>query len=303
MIIIITSTIVIVYFLIKLAWCFITKPWHHIPSPKGEIPFIGHILSISENSHDRFTYFMKLSEEYNGLFVMWVFLKPIANCTDVNMFEKLLMEQKFLTKARYYSFLHDWLGTGLLTSCGSKWKQRRKLLTPCFHFDILSDFATIFNKHSKKFVAFLEQNCRNNTSFDAFRITKAYALDVIIEAAMGVECLALDSVKYSKTSDYMHCVEAFIALIHLRYIKPWFWNSWIYKFSNEGRRYYDALNKIHSFVKDVVQERIKQCSANKCSDDRQKVFLDLLLDAYRILSNIPALFIKPASLINPPFFR
>ena len=279
MFIIITSTIVIVYLLIKLAWYFITKPWHHIPSPKGEIPFFGHILSIPGEGNDQFKYICKLHKEYNGLFVIWVFIKPVLHCSDVNMFEKLLMEQKYLTKSWFYSFLHDWLGAGLLTSSGSKWKQRRKLLTPCFHFDVLSDFATIFNRHSKKCITYLEENCKNN-SFDAFCFTKVYALDVIVEAAMGVECHALDSVKYSKESDYMHCVEALMALIISRHTKPWFWISWIYKFSNEGRQYYNALNKIHSFVKDVVQERIKQRSASKCSDDRQKVFLDLLLDAY-----------------------
>ena len=62
--------------------------------------------------------------------------------------QALLGSSKLIDKSREYNYLHPWLNTGLLTSTGSKWHARRKMLTPTFHFKILEDFIDIFNKQS-----------------------------------------------------------------------------------------------------------------------------------------------------------
>ena len=59
--------------------------------------------------------------------------------------EKILgASSKHLSKGFVYNFLHPFLKTGLLTSDGEKWHQRRRMLTPAFHFNILREFAEIF---------------------------------------------------------------------------------------------------------------------------------------------------------------
>ncbi len=45
-----------------------------------------------------------------------------------------------------YPLLEPWLGKGLATNNGESWQQRRKLLTPAFHFQILQNFLPIMNK-------------------------------------------------------------------------------------------------------------------------------------------------------------
>lgn len=58
--------------------------------------------------------------------------------------EQILNSSKHLEKGIIYDILHPFLKTGLLTSAGEKWHQRRKMLTPTFHFNILRDFCEIF---------------------------------------------------------------------------------------------------------------------------------------------------------------
>lgn len=55
---------------------------------------------------------------------------------------------KHTEKSIIYKFLHPWLGTGLITSCGEKHLTRRKLLTPSFHFNILKNVQISINKQT-----------------------------------------------------------------------------------------------------------------------------------------------------------
>ena len=58
--------------------------------------------------------------------------------------EKILCSSKHLKKGIIYKLLHPFLKSGLLTSSGTKWHQRRRMLTNAFHFDILKEFCEIF---------------------------------------------------------------------------------------------------------------------------------------------------------------
>lgn len=69
-------------------------------------------------------------------------------------------------------------GTGLLTSKDRKWFQRRRIITPTFHFQILEQFFDIFNRESNKLIHNLKSFV-NQGDIDIYRNITLCALDVI----------------------------------------------------------------------------------------------------------------------------
>ncbi|GBM58265.1 hypothetical protein AVEN_119316-1, partial [Araneus ventricosus] len=77
------------------------------------------------------------------------FAQPTSHQTpQINLWE-LLVEKKMLEKSLLYKWFKPILGCGLFTSGVAKWKQRKKLLAPCFHSDVLRGFLSVFNEQSR----------------------------------------------------------------------------------------------------------------------------------------------------------
>jgi len=64
-------------------------------------------------------------------------------------------------------------------STGDKWKARRKLLTPTFHFKILHDFISVFNEQSKILQEKLLARADGRTQINVFNDITLCALDII----------------------------------------------------------------------------------------------------------------------------
>ena len=102
---------------------------------------------------------------------------------DPKVAETILSSQKLLDKGEDYERMKSWLGTGLLIATGKKWHQRRKIITPSFHFQILEKFVEIMDEQGKVLISKLEPF--DGQQVNIYRLVNFYALDVICESAMG----------------------------------------------------------------------------------------------------------------------
>ncbi|CAJ0575857.1 unnamed protein product, partial [Mesorhabditis spiculigera] len=179
-----------------------------------------------------------------------------------------------ITKGVDYRFIEPWIGTGLLTSTGAKWKSRRRMLTPTFHFKMLDGYAAVFDRESRKLCTYLEKY--DGKEVDLFPIVKHCALDIICESAMGVSVNALENenCSYVKALMDMGWLTLEWALNPINWFPPFWYLS--------GRKF--MFDRVVKELTDFTKEVIKQRKAEFAKGDRKKLgtkqtFLDLLLEA------------------------
>lgn len=124
-------------------------------------------------------------------------------------------------------FFQPWLGTGLLTSTHQKWKTRRKLLTPAFHFRILDDALEAFNAQGQILAEVLEEDSKNATdnTIDIFNYVTRCTLDIILETAMGQQL----GIQLARQSDYCDTINAMVHVMQQRQIQPHLQNEYTFR--------------------------------------------------------------------------
>lgn len=131
----------------------------------------------------------QLYNEYGGIFRVWVGMHKVAFVVCEARYAEIVLghSHKYLAKSDIYTFLSGWLGDGLLLSTDQKWRNRRKAITPAFHFKILEQFEEIFEQQGAVMVQRLDGLSECGDVVDIYPYVSLLALDNICEAAMGTQ--------------------------------------------------------------------------------------------------------------------
>nr|CAI5825370.1 unnamed protein product [Callosobruchus analis] len=180
--------VIVVLFTVYKKWrkgYKLRKKLEWLPQVPG-LPIIGNILEF-KGPTTVLNDVQRLMKKHGKLIVVNISFKPHIICADYDFTEFVLSGQSLLNKSGDYLYLTKWLGTGLLTSDGSKWKKRRRLTTPAFHFSILETFIPSFEKNSNIFLEKLDALV--GQEIDIYRYVTLFALDVIAEYVQNVKTM------------------------------------------------------------------------------------------------------------------
>ncbi|NWI96821.1 CP4V2 protein, partial [Pitta sordida] len=258
-----------------------------IPGASPCYPVLGNALLFEREGEGFFKQLQFYAEQYRSypLYKLWIGPVPVLILYHADSVEVILNSSKHIEKSYLYTFLHPWLGTGLLTSTGDKWRSRRKMITPTFHFAILNDFLEVMNEQGNILVEKLEKHV-DKEPFDVFLDITLCALDIICETAMGKNVGA----QKNKNSNYVSAIYRMSDLIQQRQKSPWLWPDSLYILFKEGREHKRNLNILHNFTDTVIAEKAAELENTKQKEHdndaksqgsvkKRKAFLDMLLNA------------------------
>uniref|UniRef100_A0A1I7XJ88 Cytochrome P450 4c3 n=1 Tax=Heterorhabditis bacteriophora TaxID=37862 RepID=A0A1I7XJ88_HETBA len=226
-----------------------------LPGPLS-VPILGTTWQFKWNMRDLTIQFQEWGKYYAekgyGLIRIWISFKPIVVCLRPETAKIILESNETITKGSEYDILLPWLGTGLLISTGEKWRSRRKMLTPSFHFNVLNNFLITHDYQSKIFVDQLEKYANSGEQFDIFPYIKRCALDIICETAMGCSVSAQENHNHP----YVISVQRLSELAFMYQRMPWMWIKAIWYGSSVGFNYDRHLKTVTDFTRQVIKSPI-----------------------------------------------
>ncbi|KAJ8913516.1 hypothetical protein NQ315_017066 [Exocentrus adspersus] len=255
----------------QLAWMKEVPGW----------PLLGCIAEFGDNTRV-ISDFQRLINQHGKLLHLDFLMDPNIVATDYDFVEYILSKQDVLDKALDYRYLHKWLGTGLLTSDGPKWKKRRRMATPAFHFSVLEQFIEVFERNLEILISELEKEV-DKDSMDIYPYINLYTMDVICETSMGVSVNA----QKDKKSNYVKNVKEMCRIFLERAFALFKSNDYLYVLFPDFYKELKTVKALHNVTDSVINARKKELellSKEEIREDKDDVgrkkkmaFLDILL--------------------------
>ncbi|KAK9720583.1 Cytochrome P450 [Popillia japonica] len=230
---------------------YFEKYLHKIPGPK-RLPLVGNALDLASSTR-LLPVLMEYYKKYRTNFKMYIGAQPYLLLTEPKDLELVMSSTTILAKSDLYDLIHRWLGFGLLTSRGNRWRKHRKIITPAFHFQILEEFINVFNSQSDVLVDKLKEESKKGT-IDIYPFIARCTLDIICETAMGTSVNA----QADYNSEYVKCVNILLEIFMLRSFSPILSNNYLYPFTSTYRRENYALKVVHDYTRSVIASRKKE---------------------------------------------
>ncbi|XP_001952110.2 cytochrome P450 4C1 [Acyrthosiphon pisum] len=251
-----SSTLILICIAVALIAIAIVRRLEFVASFRSiagppSLPIFGNALQLNGSPSDFFRLLLEWHSKFGDTYQLWIGLRPFIAMANADHIQQILKSTVHIDKNLEYNLLLPFIGTGLVTSSGSKWHTRRKLLSPTFHQNILEGFLPLIEKQMKTLVKVLRKEVNNVNGFDIKPYAKLAALDTIGNTAMGCE---INSQENSQL-DYVKALDELTAIMQKRFITPWLKPNLLFNLTSLSKRQKACIDVIHTFTRKVIKER------------------------------------------------
>ncbi|XP_067623453.1 probable cytochrome P450 4ac1 [Eurosta solidaginis] len=247
----------------------------------GKTIFGNNFDVLGSTPEDIFYWCRELYQHTKGKPYLLNFYKTcIYSITSPEDVEEVFQSQTLIKKGVIYELVRPFLGDGLLVSSDQLWHNRRKLLTPAFHFNILQSFIEVFKNESSKLVRLLHSQLEQNVNLND--VIPPFTLNSVCETALGV---SLDDIPGSM--EYRKVIHNLELVMVQRLCNPLMYYELIFRLFGKHTQFYKDLKIAHDFSSKIIKKkreefRTKQISTkvdNETGKRQRHAMLDTLLDA------------------------
>ncbi|XP_063396171.1 cytochrome P450 4B1-like [Mytilus trossulus] len=250
-----------------------------LPGPKPHW-FFGNIFQIKDFSDLMFRMHEECIGKGDKLYVFWLFrFQPIIILAHPDTIKVVMRSNAPKTTiGPGYPFLVPWLGQSLLIANGPKWERNRRLLTPAFHFSILTGYFKLYNEVADVLLDKLASGSKDGKYLDIFKPASMATLDTLLQCSLGYK----GNVQLVGDSHpYVTAVNRLGHLIDKRSFHFHHYAEFIYRhFTADGKEFFKICEYVHKFSKDIISKRRKELNESKEAEQKKHLdFLDILITA------------------------
>ncbi|XP_044259068.1 cytochrome P450 4g15-like [Tribolium madens] len=210
------------------------------------LPILGNGLKFLCKKEDILNVFIESLNPYPSPTRMWFGPRLVLFVKDPNQLQSILQSPKMTTKAFFYKFLEPFLGQGLFTASGPKYKIDKKNLQPLFSQKMITAYCQVFQKHANKLVAGMRMHV-DGPEFDVLCHLNFTAFESSMDLLL--EDKNKHSIDYKDVPQY---VQRFYHIFFSRITKFWLHFDFIFKRTS----YYKEQSKMKEMAGTSMQDGV-----------------------------------------------
>ncbi|KAF5305193.1 hypothetical protein FQA39_LY09281 [Lamprigera yunnana] len=251
-----------------------------LPGPFA-LPIIGNGWKFICKDEDILEILSTMSKNYRTPVRFWFGPLLVVLFTYPEHIEKILSSTKLVHKHDVYDLFKIYVGDGLLSNSGEKYKKHKRLIQPFINLKFTINHIENIQKHINIYMCKLSKYC-NGPTFDIHDLTHDCFADIVGEAILGTQINS----QHGKNLDYIHASIEMYAVGYSRLMRPWLHPNIIYN-NTSGKLDQDRITTIsYNFIKDKVLKSFNRVRLNASPIDETNPIIDQIAN---LIQNDPSL--------------